>query len=103
MLQITQLDKALKTYAGEQITTEDDKTPLTIKVALLNCLGSMKPDSGGDAVICYSLGTRIYEAETTDIKAHELTLLKQAVEQNTPQYMAFILGQLHIFLNTIEE
>jgi hypothetical protein len=107
MKKLEGLNEPVVTFAETPVTyPELDKegkpitSILTRKLAIINCLGSMKVDNGIKAIQVYSIGTLLYKAEDSFNLKHEdeLDLLKDAVEQNVPGYVPFIQGQLLEYL-----
>ena len=92
------LNQPVKTFSGEVYpdpTSEDKTSPLTYKTVILNMLGGMKPESGKEAIQVSVLGTHIYkQTGEFDIDQQDYTLLMKAIEQNTPGYIAVIMGQV---------
>jgi len=107
MKKLQGLNEALVTFAGSPLTYQEvgetDTKPLTRKIAILNCLGSMQTDNGLASIRVYGLGTQLYKTEDTfDLKGDDLVLLQKAVEQNKPGYVPFIQGQLLEYLGVSE-
>ena len=103
MNKLQQLDEALITFTGETVVVQE--TPLTHRIAILNCLGSMQTESGMDAIRVYTLGTRLYAAPAEDafeVSADDMGLIRSAVEQNKPTYVPYIQGQLLTYLGVSE-
>lgn len=107
MKELTEIDNPIITFTEAPVTFSEmghDGKPKTIiltrKLALLNCLGSMKVENGLKAIEVYSIGTLLHRAKNTFKLTNnsELELLKKAVEQNNPGYMPFIQGQLLQYL-----
>lgn len=80
-----------------------EPTPFMVKTAMLNCLGSKKPESGKESIEIYRLGVKLYDKADASIDMAEFTLLKAAIEENAPQYTAMIQGQLMMFLEDVEK
>lgn len=93
------MDTPLLNFDGKPImvsaTPESNPELFTFKTAILNCLGSKTPKDGKEAIEIYRLGCAIYDNKDD---AHDIALLKAAVEENKPGYTAMIQGQLLLFL-----
>jgi hypothetical protein len=94
------IDQALTSFDGTPIPITGE-TMLTRRIALLNCLGSTKPENGKEAVEIWKLGVFLATAEEdVPVKVEDILLLKKSLEQNTPGYFPMILGQLFEYLST---
>ena len=108
-MKITNVNKPIVNFEKTTILMPQEGTgpvPFTIKIALLNCLGSKKPKNGKEAIEIFILGCKISEIDgdsEAKIDANEFLLLKTSVEENIPQYTAIILGQLMLFIEDIEK
>jgi hypothetical protein len=94
-----EINAPLKSFDGNPIMVAGAASePFTIKVALLNCLGSKTPKDGKEAIEVYRLGCAIYDRAGEILNTNEIALLKSAVEENKPGYTSIVLGQLLMFL-----
>jgi hypothetical protein len=102
---ILNLEQAIKSFSGDPIPEQpnsENKAVLTYKTVILNMLGSMKPDDGKEAIQVSVLGTHIWkQGEAFEVDQADLILLKKAVEQNAPGYIALVIGQVFGYLETI--
>jgi len=102
---ILNFDQAIKSFSGEAIPEQpnsENKAALTYKTVILNMLGGMKPDNGKEAIQISVLGTHIWKQESAfEVDQADLDLLKKAVEQNAPGYIALVVGQVFGYLETI--
>lgn len=99
---VNKINTPLKGFDGNPIivTATPDSTPepFTVKVALLNCLGSKTPKDGKESIEIYRLGCKLFEDDSEGVSPDSLALLKAAVEENKPGYTGMIQGQLLMFL-----
>jgi hypothetical protein len=110
-MKLTNLNQALTNFRGEELKsiTPDAEgnqatEPLTLKTALLNCLGSLKTDSGKDAIHTYKLGCDLFAKDDNfGVNVEDLQLLRKAVEQNGPQYLVVVQGQLLSYLEQVDK
>lgn len=104
-MKITNLNQPMLGFDQKPIVIpQEGQEPVTflLKTALLNCLGSKKPENGKESIEIYKLGIKLFDAEEASIDMAELLLLKSSVEQNTPEYTSMIQGQLLMFLEDLE-
>jgi len=106
MKKLEGLDEGLVTFAGKVVTYQEVEEPvsrpLTRKIAILNCLGSMQADNGLASIRVFGLGTELYNANGDfDLNGDDLALIQKAVEQNKPGYVPLIQGQLLEYLGVI--
>lgn len=106
-MKLTELNQPLRGFDGQPIMVPQEKgeaVPFQLKVALLNCLGSKKPEDGQEAIAIVRLGTSLFDVDVeVGVGITELLLLKAAVEQNNPSYTGLIQGQLMIYLESVEQ
>ena len=98
-MEISMINNPLKSFDGKPIIVNNDEQ-FTIKVALLNCLGSKPPKNGKESIEIYSLGCALYSGTKKSLSIEERALLKDAIEENKPGYTGIILGQLMLFLES---
>lgn len=109
-MKLTDFDKPINTVLGQEamIALGDagngDKPRLqrmTIKVALLMCLGAMRPAPGVDAIRVYKLGTELLAAKKQlEVEGEDIRLLKAAVTQNALGYACYTIAQLTEYLDS---
>jgi hypothetical protein len=101
-MKLTGLDKALVTFGGEPIQQTPDET-LKVKDVLMTCLSRMKSEKGAESMHIFKLGTEIFAANTDcPIESKDMALLKHAVEQNAPEFIALVQGQALAYLEDID-
>ena len=99
---LNKLDAPLEAFDGTPINIPQDKglTPLTRKLALVNCLGSAQAENGIGAIRLYSLGSTLYKAkDTITLGPEDFDLIYRAVEANGPRYVPLIQGQVLAYLD----
>ena len=106
-MKLTDLDRALTTFEGQELKTRksenEPEVAVTRRLVLLNCLGSTKPDNGKQSIELYQLGTRVAKDNDVKVDANEFLLIKKAVEQNNPGYLLVVQGQILEYLGLVEE
>lgn len=96
------LDKPLEGFDGQPIIAIHDDKPdnITMKLAIVNCLGSAQAENGIGAIRLYSLGSTLYKAkDSITLGPEDFDLIYRAVEANGPRYVPLIQGQVLAYLD----
>lgn len=109
-MKLTDFDKPIKTVLQHDamIAVGDDGDgkkprlePMTVKLALLMCVGAMRPAPGVDAIRVYKLGIGLLNAKKQlEVESEDIRLLKAAVAQNALGYACYTLAQLTEYLDS---
>jgi len=104
-MKLVDLDTSLKSFDGVELRTLSEKkeeVPLTRRTAILNLVGSAKPEdgNGSQSIRFYKLGVAIAnKSGDVGVSVEDMTLLKKAIEQNVPNYYVVVIGQLLDYLD----
>jgi len=108
-MKLVDLDMSLKNFDGAELRTLNEKKEeiaLTIRQALLNLVGSAKPEEGNGAqsIKFYKLGVALASKDgDMGVSVEDMSLLKKAIEQNAPGYYVVVIGQLLNYLDHLGE
>lgn len=98
MIKLTNLNEEIKTLKGIKIAGFDDRTPLTIKDALLTICEMAKNLLPGESIKVFDIALKINASkDSLELAPEQFDLLKKVVN-NSDIFVAGILGKLIQYL-----